>query len=125
MNEREFDLYSVLSVTHSLPSLWAPFREILEYLSGQPVIAPSHSIGVRDACAEWLREQHPQLNEVPGPPDFADDESAMDAWAAAQATLLGVESLVCRPMPDERRQVIGSYIERLLDHVDPTKVWWT
>jgi hypothetical protein len=121
---RKFDLYAILAITHHLPSEARQFQEILEYVSGVPIPAPSHALGVVEPCAAWLIEQHPQLRDVPAVPDFA-DEAAMDAWADEQKARIGVTELPVRPLPDERRRALPAYLERVLDHVDPAKVYVT
>lgn len=67
--------------------------------------------------ASWLLEQHPQLNQIPTPPDFRDDEAAMDAWAAEQAARLGVDHLPVSPLPPDRprRLGLGDLIDAITD----------
>jgi hypothetical protein len=120
---RDLDLYTVLAITHHLPSAGGPYRDALEYLSGVSLPGPSHALGVVEPCAQWLFEEHPRLREVPAVPDFAGDEAAMDAWADEQKARLGVTELPVRPLPEDRRGAIPDYMERLLDHVDPAKVY--
>lgn len=120
---KQVDLYTVLSITHRLPSAFKPHRDALEYLSGVSIPTPYHLLGVVESCAQWLFEQHPQLRDVPALPDFAGDETAMDAWANEQKARLGVTGLPVRPMPEDRRSSIPDHLERLLDHVDPAKVY--
>ncbi|MBK1785147.1 hypothetical protein [Prauserella cavernicola] len=100
---RTFSLYMVLAVTHGLPSYGSHYRDILEFMSGETLPSPSSSLGVTEPCREWLHEQHPRLRDVPPRPDFGDDEQAMDAWAAEQATRLGTTHLPVRPLPADRR----------------------
>ncbi|MFI6029464.1 hypothetical protein [Amycolatopsis magusensis] len=118
---RTFDLYSILAVTHGLPIKGAPYRAILEFLSGLALTGPSHAHGIAPRCARELREQHPQLDDVPPVPDFHGDEAAMDAWAAEQAKRIGADHLPVRPLP--RDEEFPPYIQRLLDVADPAKVY--
>ncbi|WP_236788091.1 hypothetical protein [Amycolatopsis sp. GM8] len=120
---KEFDLYTILAITHHLPITARPYRDILEYLSGVPIPAPTHALGVVEPCAEWLIEQHPPLRDVPAVPDFQGDEAAMDNWADEQKARLGVSELAVRPLPEQRRRAIPPYMERLLDHIPPSKVY--
>jgi hypothetical protein len=119
---RTFRLDVVLAVTHHLPSSFNDYQEILEFISGAPVPGPSHSLGVDAACAQWLFEQHPRLREIPQCPQF-NDETALLAWVAERAAQIGAAELLVSPMPDEQRAAIPDYMTRLLDHVDPNKVW--
>jgi hypothetical protein len=122
-DERQFDVYDVLAVTHRLPATGSQFQGILEYVSGQSLPGPSHALGVREPSAEWLFEQHPQLRDVPPLPDFHDDERAMDEWADQQKARLGATELTVRPLPADRQEQIKPRVERLLDHAEPAKVW--
>lgn len=124
MNE-EFPLYHVLGVTHALPMLGVDYQAILKYLTGQ-TLSPVQALSVRDTCREWLLEQHPALRDVPPCPRFEQEsiegEAAMDAWCDEQATRLGVQTLTLTPVPVERLDT-RSDMERMLDHVDPAKVY--
>lgn len=121
--ERKFDVYDVLAVTHHLPSTGSQFRGILEHISGQTLLGPTNALGVQEPCARWLIEQHPQLNTVPAPPEFNGDERAMDAWADQQKARLGTNELPVKPLPEDRRAQIEPTKERLLGHVDPAKTY--
>jgi hypothetical protein len=121
-DERQFDVYDDLAVTHRLPATGSQYQGILEYVSGQSFPGPSHALGVREPSAEWLFEQHPQLRTVPPLPQL-DTERAMDEWADQQKARLGVTELTIRPMPADRQEQIKPRTERLLDHVEPAKVW--
>ncbi|MFI5605931.1 hypothetical protein [Amycolatopsis sp. NPDC051903] len=121
---RVFDLYSILAVTHGLPSTPQQYREIVGFLIGRT--APSAgmtAIAYGQQCKAWLFEQHPQLRTVPARPDFAeDDEAAMDAWAAQQAKRLGADRLPVRRIPDEIAP--GDPLTEFADRTpDPWKVY--
>lgn len=120
---RGFDLDTILAITHHLPSAARPYRDILEFISGVDIPAPTHALGVVEPCAQWLFEQHPRLREVPAVPDFRGDEAAMDTWADKQKARLGVTELPVAPLPEQRRRAIPAYLQRLLGHVDPNKVY--
>lgn len=120
MPGRVFRLYDVLAVTHHLPSVGSDYQAILEYLSGEPIPAPTHALRVADECRTWLLEQHPELCDVPPCPDFQSDEAAMDAWCAEQALRVG-ETMTLDPLPLDRRD-FRSHMESLLEHVDPQDV---
>jgi hypothetical protein len=100
---KDFDLYSILAVTHWLPSTALQFRTILAHLIRREVNdmpgAGMSALTIQPTCRDWLLELHPQLHEVPAPPDFHGDESAMDAWAEAQAVRLGVDRFPVEPLP--------------------------
>ncbi|WP_020657267.1 hypothetical protein [Amycolatopsis benzoatilytica] len=104
MDTREFDLYSILAVTHRLPSNALPFRTILAHITRRELAAmPGAGVSaltVGAECRAWLLEQHPRLRDIPLPPDFHDDEAAMDAWADEQAARLGVDRLPVAPLPE-------------------------
>lgn len=107
-NAKSFDLYSILAVTHRLPSTALQYRTILAHIMGieveQMTGAGMAALTVAPECARWLLEQHPQLRDIPAPPDFHEDTDAMDAWAAEQVTQLGADRLLVAPLPPERNQ---------------------
>jgi hypothetical protein len=104
MDTHEFDLYSILAVTHRLPSNALQFRTILAHITRRELAAMPgagmSALTIGADCRAWLLKQHPQLREIPLPPDFHDDEAAMDAWAAEQAARLGVDRLPVAPLPE-------------------------
>ncbi|WP_037360138.1 hypothetical protein [Amycolatopsis orientalis] len=121
---RVFDLYSILAVTHGLPSTPQQYREIVGFLVGRPMGgAGMTAIAYGQQCKAWLFEQHPQLRTVPARPDFADDdEAAMDAWAAEQAKRLGADRLPVRRIPAEAAP--GDPYTEFVNHApDPWKVY--
>lgn len=132
----EFDLYSILAVTHRLPSTARQFRTILAHILGVEIDqvpgAGLAALTVAPDCALWLLEQHPQLRNIPAPPDFDGNEEAMDVWAAKQAEVLGTERLLITPIPPNRsrRDSLGDVLDTIADIrgdlntiviVDPTK----
>ncbi len=119
---KEFDLYSILAVTHGLPSNALQYRQILAHVVGREMPgAEMAALTAGPACKEWLREQHPRLNEIPAPPDFHGDERAMDAWAAEQAVRIGADRLPVLPIPVHRGP--GTGLGDFLDRVEnPAKV---
>lgn len=119
---RKFDLYTILAITHGLPSVPGPYREILEFMTEVPVPAPSHAIGLVPVCRDALFAQHPQLRQVPAKPDFRGSEAAMDAWADEQKKRLGVTELPVTPLPPQRQRTVPGYMGRLLEVADPNKV---
>lgn len=40
---RQFNLYTILAITHGLPSVPGPYREILEFMTEVPVPARTRS----------------------------------------------------------------------------------
>lgn len=117
---RDFDLYSILAISHGLPSDWETYRAIAEFLTGHPMPGPAHALGIRDICGPWLIEQHPALGDVPPYPHF-DTEQEMDDWAEQQAHHIGAHTLPVLPLPADRP--CPPFIERLLDRADPTTVY--
>lgn len=119
---KEFDLYSILAVTHGLPSTPQQYRQIVAHIVGEEVpgvVVTSMTLG--PTCKEWLREQHSELARIPPPPDFHGDDHAMDAWAAEQARRIGTDRLSVLPLPGHRRP--GSELSDLLDRIEnPAKV---
>ncbi|MEU3765271.1 hypothetical protein AB0E55_09460 [Amycolatopsis keratiniphila] len=126
---KEFDLYSILAVTHGLPANAVQYRQILAHIVGREMPgAGMAALTVGPACKEWLREQHPQLAQIPTPPDFHGDERAMDAWAAEQAARLGTDRLPVLPLPEHRRPGtgMGDFVNQVANPakvviVDPTQ----
>ncbi|MDJ1131221.1 hypothetical protein [Streptomyces iconiensis] len=120
---REFDLYTVLAVTHQLPIELEPFVEIYAWLTGQPS-SPLQAAHARDACVAWLLEQHPRLGEVPELPQAVAEgtDAAMDTWAAMQKARLGVTTLPVAPMPPGRYAAPGM-TEVAADLAGAEKVW--
>lgn len=119
----DFDLYTILSITHRLPVEGGPYQAILKHMTGLQ-LSPLQSGRARDVCAAWLLEQHPRLAEVPERPVFKEgDYAAMDAWADEQRALLGATSLPVAPLPP------GEYtakpiVEEVLDlGVPPEKIF--
>ncbi|WP_370970080.1 hypothetical protein [Amycolatopsis sp. cg9] len=130
---KDFDLYSILAVTHRLPSGALQYRTILAHIVGRDVDqiggAGMSALTLGPECRAWLLEQHPQLNRIPAPPDFHGDEAAMDAWAAEQAALIGTDHLPVAPLPPgrPRRLGLGDLIDAIPDAnkvfvVDPDKL---
>ncbi|MGV9361957.1 hypothetical protein [Amycolatopsis sp. NPDC003731] len=108
---KEFDLYSILAVTHRLPAGALQYRTILAHMVERDVDqiagAGVSALTLAPECRAWLLEQHPQLNQIPAPPDFHDDEAAMDAWAAEQAARIGTDHLPVTPLPPGRPRRLG------------------
>lgn len=120
---RVFDLYSILAVTHGLPSTPQQYRDIVGFLIGLPMGgAGMTALVYGPACRAWLFEQHPQLRTVPARPDFAEDDTAgMDAWAAEQAKRLGADRLpVQRPPAATPGDPFTDFINKT---PDPWKVY--
>jgi hypothetical protein len=123
---RQFEVYTVLSVTHGLPSGLDPYLDILTHLTGQPMDVVT-AIRAVTVSRPWLLEQHPRLADFVKPERFEherftkDDYPAMDAWAAHVADQLGAQTLPVQPLPpgEWTRQ---TPIEEVLDHADPAKV---
>lgn len=121
MPSKVFRLYDVLAVTHGLPCLGSDYRAILEYLSGEPIPAPSHGLRVRDECRTWLLEQHPERGDVPERPDFRDDEAAMDTWCDEQVLRVGTPTMTLSPLPLDRR-CFPTHAEAIAMHAYPEDV---
>ncbi|MDS0137574.1 MULTISPECIES: hypothetical protein [unclassified Amycolatopsis] len=125
---KEFDLYSILAVTHRLPSTALQYRTILAHMAGRDVSqiggAGVSALTLAPECRAWLLEQHPQLNQIPTSPDF-DDDADMDAWAAEQAALIGADHLPVTPLPPDRprRLGLGDLIDAISDANDVNKVF--
>ncbi|UKD53667.1 hypothetical protein L3Q65_38140 [Amycolatopsis sp. FU40] len=123
-NAKEFDLYSILAVTHHVPATALQFRTILAHIVGleldQMPGARISALAYGPECSRWLLEQHPRLRDIPNPPDFHGDEIAMDEWVSAQAEHLGSDCLrlPIEPLPPERRpQASLSDILDIIAHV--------
>ena len=95
-----FDLYTILAVTHRLPSDHKPYQELITYMINEPFTVSTLNVmmGVVDLCREDLFRQHPQLHDIPPIPEFHDSERAMDEWCDAQKAALGVTTLPVEPL---------------------------
>jgi hypothetical protein len=97
---RCFDLYSILAITHRLPSSAEAYEEIITFMIDGPFTVSTLNVmlGVVDDCREELFRQHPQLHSIPPIPFFDDDEQAMDDWCDSQKARLGVTALPVEPL---------------------------
>ncbi|MGW7534711.1 hypothetical protein [Amycolatopsis sp. NPDC054798] len=121
---RVFDLYSILAVTHGLPSTARQYQDLIGHLIGQPAPSPTMAaIAYDERCREALFEQHPRLRSIPPKPVFGEaDTAAMDAWAADQANRLGADRLPVRRIPAEDAPG-DPYTEFINNVPDPWKVY--
>ncbi|SMC99126.1 hypothetical protein [Kibdelosporangium aridum] len=118
----EFDLLTILGVTHGFPTYGSHQQHILEFLTQSPVPGPFFGLLVTAACREWLLELHPVLRDVPARPEYSDgDYAAVDAWAEQLVSRIGTR-LVVRPIPPERRDR-RPLIDRVLDVAEPSTVF--
>ncbi|NKE62951.1 hypothetical protein FXN61_42015 [Lentzea sp. PSKA42] len=118
---KNFDLYTVLAVTHRLPSDLGPYVEILSWMVGKTV-NQFEWISAHPICGEALAEQHPQLRDIPAAPDFDGDERRMDAWADEQKARIGVSSLPVAPLsPDKREEALS--VDAVAEAISLYKVW--